>query len=83
MLKALRQRLGPKVKAFDTANVYMVKNLRAGGTIADLKFPDGGLGTILLLAPSPAATSGGKVTILQEQGGRLVGGSTFILRKAK
>jgi hypothetical protein len=83
MLKALRLRLGPEVKAFDTANLYVVKNLREGATVADLKVPDGGLGTMLLLAPSPAATSGGKVTILQEQGGRLVGGSTFVLRRAK
>jgi len=81
MLQALTARIGAGESAkYDTTALYTADNPAAGTQIANVTLPQGELSVMLLLLPPPTATAAGKMSILQEVNGVVVGGSTFILR---
>jgi photosystem II stability/assembly factor-like uncharacterized protein len=78
--KALTERLDGDLAAFDTTGVYLVAKPEKGGALADLTLPGGALQTMLLLVRSSTAQDTRAVSLVQETGGHIVGGSTFVLR---
>ena len=84
ILTALRKRIGAEAEGFDTSNVYSVAKAVQGGKIEQLVIPKEGARAMLLLAPPARRAKEGSVSIIQRANGRIVGGSTFVLRtKAK
>jgi len=82
-LGALLQRLENRRNDFDTTNLYVVSDLKKGGVLTDLKLARGELEVMLLLVAPSRGTSSGTLTILQERGQTVVGGSTFVLSTTK
>ncbi|MCI0463586.1 MAG: hypothetical protein L0Z62_42160 [Gemmataceae bacterium] len=83
LLKALKNRIGTAVDQFDTTGIYLLKNVAQGGLLTDLKLPKDGLRAMLLLGAPPTAAPAGTLNIVQEVGGVVLGGSTFVLRALK
>ena len=87
MLKSLKQKIGSAINDYDTSVIYMINNIDAGGSLANVRIPPGGrLKSMLLFIRPGEATAEGKVTIIQEkkeeEGKRstTLGGSTFVLK---
>src|SRR5262249_51534830 len=83
MLAALKARVGKEIDSLDTTRLFVVDDLKKGAMFAGVKVPKGGLRALMLLVPPATAASDGQVAILQEEGGTVVGGSTFVLRTAR
>lgn len=79
-LKALKYRIGTGIGGFETERFYVVTAPDKGGQLAKLKLPATGLQAMLLLTAPAAAAGPGSVSIIQEEGNIVRGGSTFVLR---
>jgi hypothetical protein len=82
-LKGLKERLGEGVKRFDTARLFLVDRIERGGMLADVTLPKAGLEAMLLLTAPARAAAPGSVTVVQQHGSAIEGGSTFVLRAVK
>jgi photosystem II stability/assembly factor-like uncharacterized protein len=87
MLSALKERAGKDIDSFNVSLVYLVNDLRKGGALTDLALPKGKAGghlqAMLLLIPPSSGAGKGTISILQEEGEALVGGSTFAVQATK
>ncbi len=83
MLEALRKKLGADFKKFDATAVYLLKDIKRGGSLAGLRLSHGSLHAAVLLVSPPKTASEGTLTLLQTAGQEVVGGSTYALRVAK
>jgi hypothetical protein len=79
-LQALQERLGDQAVKFDTGGVYVLTSPARGGVLEHLKLLKDGLRAALWLAPAANAGAPGRLTVVQEAAGSVVGGSTFVLR---
>jgi photosystem II stability/assembly factor-like uncharacterized protein len=83
ILEKLKQRFGPDLEKYDSSVVYTLTKGEKGGQLVGIKTPKAGLNALLVLG-SPARAKGVPTfTIVQEEDGRVVGGSTFVLRARK
>jgi len=87
MLKSLRQKIGSAINDYDISVIYMVEDVDAGGSLANVRIPpEGRLKSMLLFIRPGEHTAEGKVTIRQEkkeeegQRSTTLGGSTFVLK---
>lgn len=83
MLEALRKKLGVDFKKFDTTAVYLLKDIKRGGSLAGLRLSRGSLQAAVLLMSPPKTIPEGTLTLLQTAGQGVVGGSTYALRVTK
>jgi photosystem II stability/assembly factor-like uncharacterized protein len=81
ILAALRKRIGEETERFDVSKMYSLAKAAQGGKIEQLVLPNEGARVMLLLAPPARRAGEGSVSIIQRANGRIVGGSTFVLRK--
>jgi photosystem II stability/assembly factor-like uncharacterized protein len=83
MIKSLRDRLPKEAENLDTTRLYSLdKEMKGGGRISEIKIPKEGLRAAVLLTP-PAQGETTTFSIVQEQDGEIVGGSTYVLRAVK
>ena len=71
-----------EIERYDTTNLYTVKSLAKGASLAEVVIPKDGLHAMLLLIPPPIDHGGGAISIVQTTHKVVVGGSTFILKQA-
>lgn len=84
MLTSLRTKIGDETERFDISKVYLLEKSAGGGAMERLALPKEGGRIMLFLEPPKTRAGEGSVSIIQKANGRIVGGSTFILRvKAK
>ncbi len=82
-INALKEKVGAEIERYDTTNLYAVKSLAKGASLAEVVIPKDGLHAMLLLIPPSTDHSDGAMSIVQTADKVVVGGSTFILSQAK
>jgi hypothetical protein len=82
-INTLKEKVGAEIERYDTTNLYTVKSLAKGASLAEVVIPKDGLHAVLLLIPPSIDHSGGAISIVQTTDKVVVGGSTFILNQAK
>ena len=83
-LKILKDRFGAAaLDEYDQSRVYTIEKADKGAALANLKILKAGLRAILVLTSPSSGKDPVSVSILQEETGQLVGGSTFVLRNKK
>ena len=83
-LKILKDRFGAAaLDEYDQSRVYTVEKADKGAALTNLKILKAGLRAILVLTSPSSSKDPVSVSILQEENGQLVGGSTFVLRNKK
>jgi len=84
MIKSLKERLPNDAEKFDLTRLYALdKQAKGGGVIPGIKIPKDGLrAAVLLTAPTKADTFA-TFSVVQEEDGKIVGGSTYVLCASK
>lgn len=84
MIKSLKELLPNEAAKFDLTRLYALdKQAKGGGVIPGIKIPKNGLrAAVLLTAPTKTDTFA-TFSVVQEESGKVVGGSTFVLRASK
>jgi hypothetical protein len=83
VLKMLKERFGSELKKYDTSTMHNLNNPAKGGAIPDLRASKSGLAILLILIAPPRAQKAVTFNIVQQEGERVVGGNTFVLRAQK
>jgi photosystem II stability/assembly factor-like uncharacterized protein len=84
LIKTLKERLPLDAEKFDLTRLYSLdKDAKGGGTIAEIKVSKQGVRTgVLLTAPTKENTFD-TFSVVQEVDGKVVGGSTYVVRASK
>jgi photosystem II stability/assembly factor-like uncharacterized protein len=80
MIKALRDRFGRDVTAFDITRLYVLESGERGGRLEELEIPKAGVRVLLSFAAPARGKGEAAFNVVQEDGERIVGGNTFVLR---
>jgi hypothetical protein len=82
VLAALRGRLGAEVAQYDMTRHLVLSSPGKGGLLTGAAVPKDGLPAVLVFGAPPRTTrrAAATFTIVQEEDGRVVGGSTYVLR---
>jgi hypothetical protein len=84
MLKSLKELLPSDAANFDVTRLYdLDKEAKGGGVVSGIKIPKGGLRVAVLLTAPAKPEAIGTFTVVQEEDGKIVGGSTYVVRAAK
>ena len=84
LIKSLKERLPDDADKFDLTQIYSLdKEMKTGGTIANLKIPKGGARAAVLLTAPEKANDFVTFTVVQMDDGQVVGGNTYVVRAAK
>lgn len=71
----------PALKAtVQDGKFFKVDHPERGGRLSGVRLPPGGLKAALTFTPPSGAHPDASLTVVQEEGGRVVGGNTFVLR---
>ena len=81
-LSALERFLGRKPRAAELAGFFTVSDLRRGASIEGFPSATKGFPLLLVCQPGQGARRG-SLTIVQQRGKRVLGGNTFVLRRAR
>ncbi|HEU4884783.1 MAG TPA: hypothetical protein VFT45_21175, partial [Longimicrobium sp.] len=73
----------PLAAAAPDGRFFRLDRIERGGRLAGVPLPRGGLKATLTFTRPAAGTADVTITIKQEEGGRVVGGNTFVLRAPK
>jgi photosystem II stability/assembly factor-like uncharacterized protein len=84
MIKSLKEGLPNDAEKFDLTRLYALdKQAKGGGVIPEIKIPKDGLRTAVLLTAPTKADTFATFSVVQEEDGKVVGGSTYVLNAAK
>lgn len=84
LVKSLKARLPDDAAKFDVTQLYALdKKAKGGGVISGIKIPKAGLRTAVLLTAPSKLNAYSVFSVLQEEDGNIVGGSTYVLRASK
>jgi photosystem II stability/assembly factor-like uncharacterized protein len=83
-LSALKRKFGAEIERYDLTQHYLISSVREPAILGDIAIPKGGLRVILLV--TAPANGVARFSVIQQESGvgaklRIVGGSTFIVRK--
>jgi len=81
-LAALERFLGRRPKAGETKGFFTVSDARRGATVEDLPAAGKSFPLLIVCQPRQGAPEGA-MTFVQERGKRVLGGNTFVLRRAE
>jgi hypothetical protein len=81
-LAALKSFLGRTPKAAETRAFFTVADLRRGAAIENLPAAGKGFPLLFVCQPRQGAVQGA-MTVVQTRSKRVLGGNTFVLRRAK
>ncbi|HUL72264.1 MAG TPA: hypothetical protein VLT86_04135 [Vicinamibacterales bacterium] len=82
LLKDLKARFGDGLGGFDATTVYWLGADGKAGSLDKVSVPAAGLQLLLTVAPPSKGKATATLNIVQETDGRVVGGNTFVLRRA-
>jgi photosystem II stability/assembly factor-like uncharacterized protein len=80
VLRRLAAVLGPALASYDTGRLLHLDPAAGEGAILELRPPAGGLRPALVLTPPARSAKAARLVVMQQEGGRVVGGKTFVLR---
>ncbi len=81
VLRALRGQRPGEIEGWDLTRLYTLDSRAGGGSLVDVPVPKAGLKILLVVtAPSRIRQEPFKFTVVQEEEGQIVGGSTFVVR---
>ena len=80
LLKKLKDQFGADLDRFDTSTLLALQDGEKGGYISNVKIPAAGLRALVVLTPPATRQGESTFTVVQEEGGQVVGGNTFVLR---
>ncbi len=84
MLKLLGERLPNEVEKLDLTRLYTLdKEAKEGGSVSGIKIPKDGLRVAVLLTTPTKANTFDTFSVVQEEDGKIVGGSTYVVRASK
>jgi photosystem II stability/assembly factor-like uncharacterized protein len=84
LVKSLKDALPVEAARLDLTRLYVLdKEARGGGRIAEFNIPKGGLRAAVLLTAPAQGGDFSTFTVVQEQDGDTVGGSTYVVRPQK
>jgi hypothetical protein len=84
MIKSLKERLPDEAGKLDLTRLYALdKNARGGGVISGINIPKGGVRAAVLLTAPAKAGGFDTFSVVQEENGKIVGGSTYVIRASK
>jgi hypothetical protein len=84
MIKSLKNLLPNDAANFDLTRLYdLDKEAKGGGVVSGIKIPKGGLRVAVLLTAPSKPDALGTFTVVQEEDGKIVGGSTYVVHAAK
>jgi photosystem II stability/assembly factor-like uncharacterized protein len=83
VLTKLSAQFGETLSAFDTTKMYALTSAEKGGYLDNVRIAAAGLRALVVLMMPSADEGGGTFNIVQETGGRIVGGSTFVVNAAR
>jgi hypothetical protein len=80
MIKALKERLPDEAGNLDTTRLYALdKDAKGGGSISGIKIPKAGLRAAVLLTAPANNKAFDTFSVVQEEDGKIVGGSTYVV----
>ena len=80
LLTTLRQKYGDQLSGLDTSRIHALSDAARGARLEQVRIPRTGLKALLVLTSPTRRRPEGSITVIQEEGGRVVGGNTFVLR---
>ncbi|MBD0325975.1 MAG: hypothetical protein ICV68_06075, partial [Pyrinomonadaceae bacterium] len=83
VIKSLKERLPEEADKYDLSRLYTLEKGKGGGKLSDVKIPKGGLRAAVLLTASTQTTDFETFSIVQEENGEIIGGSTYVIRPEK
>ena len=83
MIKSLKARLPDLAGKLDLTRLYSLNKEAKGGGISGVKIPKAGLRAAVLLTSPTKANAYDTFSVVQEQDGKLVGGSTYVIVASK
>lgn len=84
IVKSLKKRLPSEAEKLDLTRLYALDiKKKGGGTISGIKIPKGGMRVAVLLTAPSRGSDFATFSVVQEQDGETVGGSTYVVRPVK
>lgn len=84
MIKALKDRFPDEAGKLDLTRLYALdKDAKGGGSISGIKIPKAGLRAAVLLTAPNKNNAFDTFSVVQEEDGKIVGGSTYVVVAAK
>ncbi|MDX6530254.1 MAG: hypothetical protein QOH41_2544 [Blastocatellia bacterium] len=84
MIKSLKELLPNDAANLDVTRLYdLDKGAKGGGVVSGIKIPKAGLRVAVLLTAPSKADAADTFSVVQEEDGKIVGGSTYVVRAAK
>jgi photosystem II stability/assembly factor-like uncharacterized protein len=83
MIKQLKERLPNDADKFDLSRLYEVDKEKGGGLVSGIKIPKEGVRVAVLLTAPTKNETFSTFSVVQEADGKIVGGSTYIVRATK
>ena len=83
MIKSLKERLPDLAGKLDLTRLYSLNKEAKGGGISGVKIPKGGLRAAVLLTSPTKANTYDTFSVIQEEDGKVVGGSTYVIVASK
>jgi hypothetical protein len=83
MIKSLKARLPDLAGKLDLTRLYSLNKEAKGGGISGIKIPKAGLRAAVLLTSPTKANAYDTFSVVQEEDGKLVGGSTYVIVASK
>jgi hypothetical protein len=83
MVKSLKERLPEEADKYDVSRLYTLDKGKGGGKLSDVKIPKAGLRAAILLTAPAQGTDFETFSVVQEEDGEIVGGSTYVIQPVK
>lgn len=83
-IKSLKERLPEEADKYDLTRLYTLgKEAKGGGRLSEINIPKGGLRAAVLLTAPAQGTDFDTFSVVQEEDGEIVGGSTYVIKPVK
>ncbi|HEX8000642.1 MAG TPA: hypothetical protein VF528_19840 [Pyrinomonadaceae bacterium] len=83
MIKLLKEHLPDEAGKYDLTRLYTLEKGKGGGKLSGVKIPKGGLRAAVVLTAPMRGTDFETFSVVQEEDGEIIGGSTYVIRPEK